>query len=95
MSETAEVRDGREREHVGDVLQRQGRITQQAGDLQRRVTVDPMDSRLTAVELDGFGEVFGGHSEGIGIVRDLAVLAVVTVVEHGEERLHEACHFLG
>ena len=95
MSEAAEVRDGREREHVGDVLQRQGRVTEQAGDLQRRVTVDPMDSRLTAIQFDGLRQVFGGYAKGIGIIGYLAVLAVVTVVEHGEERLHEACHFFG
>ena len=69
----AEVGNGREGKHVGDVLQRQGRIAQKARHFQRRVTVNPMDGRRTAIQFDGLGQVLGGHTEGISIIRDLAM----------------------
>ena len=85
----AEIGRRREVEHVRDLDKGQGLVPQQTGYVERGVTVDPVVGRISADRLRDLRQVFGRNAQGVGIIRHLAVITVVAVLQHIQETVHQ------
>ena len=78
-----------ETEHVSNLIQCQRLVAQQAADVKRCVTDNPIVGGKAAHLLGHFGQVLGRDAQLVGIVSDLAVLTVIATLQHFQKTLHQ------
>lgn len=86
---TAQISRGREIETESDVGESQGAVVQKAGYFHRSIAVDPIRRATAADGFAGLGEIFGRDAEAVGIIRDVAVRAVLAALQHLNKTVHE------
>ena len=86
---TAEVRRRGEVETEGYLRKREGAVAKKSGYFDRSIAVDPISRSTAADGFAGLGEVFRRDTEAVGIVRNVAVRAVVAALQHPNETVHE------